>query len=784
MAALARSRPAPCSAAALLSLLLILLAARNAAARVVQVPEGGRAVQVVREGVVCGPLPQGWGLDSDRRSVRPPSGEGTWSRQVDLKIAPSTDACDKSKDRVTVVAIGAYPDIDPASVVFAADEGRLELKGQRLKGMQIWWQAGQKSGKDSCLDPTPSGKLQQCVIPVAVGLPLDAVLHALPAGAVLGEDAVFHDANGDRVDLAQLVLRPARFLVTQLVPPSASVDVSTGPGRVPLVHPQAVTSVDCGLARCELADNAIVVRSVPAPATNVTFRLRLAPRVVLMKGEAQETQTTLTLPLLQCPLAIASGPPLRDADDSQIIVRLDQRCAKEARLRWVVNGEPAEVARPMVRTNEAGFVLLRVGRLLGDRVTVTATRGDLDATIIGTVSSKSVAAPRARASLELPGHGKVEFIPTNRDAILSLAAIGEHARLVPLSVDGAYDVRADKGRYLVRGDENAGGFVSLRFGYRVDNLPSELAGTDLAVISERTQRAVREASVPAPFSVTAAGEEPLTEFVCSDDEGQPKRLAPSKPYKLSYEARSTCRVVIHRERIRPEFGLQEILLEVEVTSAQGRRRPEASFSERMILVPGADTRVVPLKGGIDEFDQILVRISHVLDETRYALSPTSRSGLPSVQWTARVEGGNFRLYATAAIPAGLYRMNEPTGQLTLNFGVLSRVTYLDDRGKESLLGAEIGLMGMGLIQRPGSTEYPPTLGAIAGLGIRVPLGDGGAAVGVHVWGVYEFREKLSYVKDERGRAVTCPKGAACETASRFALIFGPSISIGNVGTNF
>jgi hypothetical protein len=39
-----------------------------------------------------------------------------------------------------------------------------------------------------------------------------------------------------------------------------------------------------------------------------------------------------------------------------------------------------------------------------------------------------------------------------------------------------------------------------------------------------------------------------------------------------------------------------------------------------------------------------------------------------------------------AIPAGLYRINQPNGQLTLNFGVLSRLTWLDRHGKEGLLG--------------------------------------------------------------------------------------------------
>jgi hypothetical protein len=83
-------------------------------------------------------------------------------------------------------------------------------------------------------------------------------------------------------------------------------------------------------------------------------------------------------------------------------------------------------------------------------------------------------------------------------------------------------------------------------------------------------------------------------------------------------------------------------------------------------------------------------------------------------------------------------------------------------------------MGMGLIQRPGAIEYPPTIGAVAGLGIRVSLG-GGAAVGVHVWGAYEFRDHFN---DYPG-----PDPGTQRRAPKLAFIFGPSISIGNVGTN-
>jgi hypothetical protein len=746
----------------------------------VNLPLGGRAAVVLREGTLCGPLPPGWGLGADRRTVRPPAVAANAPRSIEVRVAADGESCDRARTTVTLAATGPHPAIDPASVVFAPDEGRLELDGQRLAGLQIVWRipgAG-RDGSETCLGPVAGkgGGDERCVVPLAPNLPFDSDLGWLPPGGVAADDTRVFDAQGTLVPPAQRAIKPARVIINRILGSNATVDVSLGPARVPLVHPRAVAAVDCGQARCELAEGAVLVRSVPAPATSVALRLRLAPRVSFARGETLEGHVNANLPLVQCPLSLASGPPLRDADDSQVVVRIDPRCAREGeRARWAVGAEPAEV-RQVKRVGADTFVVLRVGRLSTERVTIVARRPDLDATIIGAVTAATTGAPRPRVTLELPQHGKVEFIPTNRDAVLTVAGAGERARLVPLPVDGAYGVRPAAGHYLVRGDKNAGGFVALRFGLRVDGLPPELGALDLAVVSERVQRAVREASVPAPFSTSADGGEPLAELVCNDEGGTPQRVPPSRLQRVPYDAKDSCRLVIHRDRIKPEFGLQEVLLEVESLRADGSRRAEASFTERLVLVPGADARIIPLKGGSDEFDRIIVRLSHVLDESRYALNPTSRQGLPSVQWTLAVTGGRVRLYATAAIPAGLYRMNKPTGQLTLNFGVLSRITWLDERGKEGLFGAEIGLMGMGLIQRPGAIEYPPTIGAVAGVGVRVPLG-GGAAVGVHVWGAYEFRDDFDYYIDPDDRTL------GQRRAGKLAFIFGPSISIGNVGIN-
>jgi hypothetical protein len=234
-------------------------------------------------------------------------------------------------------------------------------------------------------------------------------------------------------------------------------------------------------------------------------------------------------------------------------------------------------------------------------------------------------------------------------------------------------------------------------------------------------------------------------------------------------------VVIHQERVSPEDGQQQVVLEIEVTKASGGKRSDASVNEHMVLRPGGEPRIFFLKGITEQFDQIEVRLSHVVDETRYVMDTSGKQEPPSVQWAATIEGGHVRLYVSLNVPAGLYRINEPAASMTLNFGVLGRLTWLNRQGKEGLLGLETGVLGASLIpqQYINTLPFPPTLVTLLGIGLRVEVGQG-AAVGVHLWGAYEFRGAYQY---------TPSNGGPTRDATHWSLLFGPSISIGNIGTN-
>ncbi|NMO15050.1 hypothetical protein HPC49_07370 [Pyxidicoccus fallax] len=754
-----------------------MLSGLASAVPVVQVPEGGRPVEVIPKGVICGPVRGGWTLGADGRSLQPPAKADDGDRVMELTVAESPGRCAESEATVMVIATGPLPRIDAAATTFYPDDGRVELRGTNLLNVAIAWAGtprgeaprGPPEGQDVCLTPSTGKGPVDCAVPVAQGLPTDAVLFWIPPHGRRGPDVTTYDANGNVVDAEAMRLRPGRVILTQPLVLSNGVDVSKGPGSVSVSHSEAIASAECGLARCEVGDGVVYVRNVPGVDATISLRLRLTPRVLFARGDALEQTVSATLPVLACPLTAVEGTVLRGAEDSALVVRLDPICAHDSRtLIWTVNNQRARVER-VLKTAEGTHVLLRTGGTPDQQVTITALTSRHEGTVVASETAKTTPLPVPRAVLELPGHGPIDFVPTNRPAEVHVASAAGLGRFVLHALPGAYGVTPKESTTLIQGEAAAGGFVALRFGYQLPTLPGELATADLALVDERVQRLVREASVPARVDT-------LFEFVCADKDGKDVSLAPSRPHRLSYEMRNTCRVIVHRERLMPEEGNQEVHLRVSVTRPDGSTRGESGVDQRMFLRPKGDERVIPVPGNLGQYDRILVQVSHVADEARYALATTDRTGLPSAQWTATIQGGLFRLYATAAIPAGLYRATVPTGQLAINFGVLSRLALLNNEGQERLLGIELGLMGLGLVPQSGDIQFPPTVAVVTGLGLRVPIGPG-AAVGANAWVAYEFRG------DIKRRTGGDPNLDPVVPSSNWSFIFGPSISVGNVGFN-
>jgi hypothetical protein len=190
--------------------------------------------------------------------------------------------------------------------------------------------------------------------------------------------------------------------------------------------------------------------------------------------------------------------------------------------------------------------------------------------------------------------------------------------------------------------------------------------------------------------------------------------------------------------------------------------------------------VIWVRGAKEQFDRINVRVTHVIDETEYLAGATGKVELPSAQWTVVTENSNFKFYATAAIPASLYRFSKDpgdlgTGPLALNFGVLTRLTWLDHDGHDGIVGLETGVMAMGL-----ETDNTRQLAVVGGLGVSVPLGNIGqptqASVNIHAWAAYSVGTRTGKLTDANGVETGTVR------LNPWGFVFGPSITIGNIGS--
>jgi hypothetical protein len=108
--------------------------------------------------------------------------------------------------------------------------------------------------------------------------------------------------------------------------------------------------------------------------------------------------------------------------------------------------------------------------------------------------------------------------------------------------------------------------------------------------------------------------------------------------------------------------------------------------------------------------------------------------------------------------------------LSLNFGVISRLTWLDLEGHEGIVGLEGGVLVKSLgnsLSQNGQALSTVGVGLVLGVGLSVPIANRSsiaqASIDLHFWGEMDL--------------------ASATSAGRFAIVFGPSISIGNVGTN-
>jgi len=749
----------------------LLLVASRVRAETLEAPVGG--AQVILQGgrVACAPASGGWATEPNGRSVRPPSSRSAVGSVVELAVAASPAACANARTRLRLVATAPWPTFDADSFVLALDEGRLEGRGRGMRGVLVSWPtpSGERA-TDACTDPKPSGAGEGCTWAVPKSLPADpsaTALHWLPAGARIEPDANLFDAEGRLASPQTFAIVPGRVELKELLPSDAAVDVSAGVGRVPLTHADAVSGVDCAGARCSVEGGVLLIQAAPASATSVDVKFHLVSHVIFAIKSPPDPQPTLRVSILRCPMTVVSGPALRAVDSARVIVRLEGACARDvASVRFLVGPRQADVAQTET-IKDAVYVVLNVGDVDAPNLSIVAVRGEGEGTAVAVARTETRPAPAIRTVLEIPGFPPIDFIPNNRRAIVHTPRV-DGAEFVVLSIENVYEAQVEDGVSYVQGDVDAAGAVTLMLGYRVPKLPAPLDKVNLAVLPDALHRSVKEASIPAPFGVSALSPHPLVELICTDHDGVSQRVAPGRVPHMSFSVREGCRLVFHRDQLSPEYGTQKLSLEVEVDKLDGTAR--SHVTQTIIMRSGQEPRIAWLTGVTAPYDRVVVRLSVVADEAHY-LGALEIPTAPAAQWSIVFGTGRARLYATTAIPTGLYRFGTPStsGVLSLSLAILSRLTWLDSEGHEGLLGLEAGIMAFGLPEQ--STGGSLTqVGTVLGLGLSIPIAAAGsptqASINLHGW----FEERIT--------------GSGGEKSSEQAIIFGPSISVGNIGTTF
>jgi hypothetical protein len=751
------------------TVLLLLLPVLAHAQAAVFAPTGEVTIRLPPGRVACstGIDLQGWKVTPDDLSVTTPTAGTAPGAALHLPIAENAAGCAGTHETVTLTPIGPMPDVDWSTAVWDVDGGQLTVQGTHLEGSVLHWSLGEKSGDDSCPLPTRTGGKEECSYALDRALravPEELQLRILPAGARLQEGARLIDAAGRNAGWP-VAASPAQALMSRLLPPDATADMTSGEGRVSVIHPEAISSVSCGDATCELDANSIAVYDEHGGDEKLDLQINLRPRLAL-RGGTPPRSPHFSLPLQRCPITLASGSVLRDLPDERVAIRVGGRCGTDASIEFQGPNGPAPVVNE-TRAGGARVVLIDIGRVSSDELVVTVRR---EGTIVGRVSHPVLPAPTPHVRLELGSLGPVPFIPTNRMAsvVFPAAPAGLSWSIVPLP--GLYDVVTTPGGVSLRGAAGASGAVSLRLELRDSSLPPPLNAAALGSATDPVVLPIHVAHVPISLSATD-GTTPFAELQCADTGAHLTAMHLSATNYVPFSSRGTCRLVLHSERIPVEDGTQVIRVSVDVTSSDGGPKPDARLDRRLVLRPGDAAQTLIISGVDTPFDRARIQLAVEPDES---LAERGAQSVSEAQWVVVFGTSRYRLYATVSFPTGLFRVSDQahSGILSLNAGALVRGVLLSRDGQESVVGVEAGALWLAI---PGDEAAAASAhgqaALVAGLSVGIPIANANrsaqTSINLHAWVEYEV-----------SRAILREPG------SPWGFIFGPSLTIGDVGRNF
>lgn len=708
------------------------------------VPSGVAGVDL--DGVLCDEaMPAGWSVSPDRRHARVAAQAG----DAVLHVAPAVEGCAQSQTSLTLTLVAAAPVVDLASVSFSPDTGRLELHGKNLEGAQVRWVAGDRAGNDTCVSAAGG-----CTAAVPKDVDADLLrLAVLPAGLTPSIQRLV--SPGGVAAVIVPTIRPARLIVDVLLGRDA-LSLERDPPALRVRHPEAIESVSCVDADCTLEEDLLVVRREHGADTDLELHLKLRPHW-FFQGASLDPAPVFRLPIQRCPVAVASPPPLQGVGDQRIVIRIGGLCAGDDQLAFETSAGRAPPLR-VIAVGAERYVMLALGQVGSNDQSVRVMRNER---VWGQATTPTRPPPTLHARLRIEAVGPVDFLPTNRDAVVESIRLRD-AVLEAVSLDGVYQVQDGRLRALA----GISGAAPLHFAYRAPSLPGDLATVSLGELVEPIDREIHAADAPIDLRTGH-----VVSLQCGDGEGHAVEVARDVTSVAPFRSRNTCRLRFDRSAVAPESGRQVLSVRIRGFAADGAPRPDASRDQRVVLSANQGPGELLLEGVSDPFDRLVVIVSHVVDTSRLVDDANTTDGL---RWTVVFGTQRARLYASATFPSGLFRVSEPahSGVLTLNAGGLLRLVWLSRDGQESPLGLETGILWTS-IAGDFETQYAPhgQVAIVTGLSVGIPIANAGhgaqTSVNLHAWLEFEVS-----------------RGFTPGAGSPWGFIIGPSLTVGDVGASF
>ena len=683
-----------------------------------------------------------------------------------------------------IVGVGRL-DHPPEDAELALDQSEVEIHGPKLPQRTAWWRLGStgrfneapltegvSDGRANSHFALPREVSVRALSPSEGPLQVIAPPEGMPSPDVPSVE--LWDKRGVPVPLDAFRIPISRFVLDRPPLREVPLDAWREQSEIPVTWPGAIAHLSCPNQQCRLSgDESWLLVTLPPAGDELKVELTLRDAVYLRTPRGLTQQATLTLALAHCQVKPLLPVVLSGLADHHVPIQLAGNCPEDLS-ELSVETQPASEAT-VVSVGAHQRIDVSLGLVpRGAQVLRLTLRAGPRRAVLGTATiPMSDSWTFTRAALYDKEVGEIDVVPTNRPVEVRVLAqdfrVSGDLNVEPLP--GFYRVLESSGaggvqRTLIEGVAQSGGSVPILVGYRPKeaNLPPE--APPLVVFQALPGYQVREVSVPVELAPEKPQARRLLQIICHDSNGGEHLISQGQIVNLPHDARHACRLVIDKSVLSPENGPQRLRLTIAMTRPDTTPAP-GSFSKTIQVRPGPGTESLWLDptAPVQEFEHMRVTLAHDDPGHFYLGSQDALSGAGFTAVSVELIFGNshVRLYGSAAIPTGLYRINGPqAGALNFSAGALIRLAALDRRGMEFPFDMEFGIFGTGISQTA-------NLSFMFGPGLTVPILNPGqpaqASVGIHAW--------LEY-------APTMPG----PIRDRFAVIFGPSVSVGDFGANF